>query len=76
MTDKETYNLLSEEDLMEIKILADNDMNCAKTAAAMYVHRNTLIYRLTMIRRKVGLDPRRFWELRELIRIIDKYEGG
>ena len=76
MTDKETYNLLSEEDLMEIKILADNDMNCTKTAAAMYMHRNTLVYRLTMIRRKVGLDPRRFWELRELIRIIDKYEGG
>lgn len=37
-----------------------NGMNVAKTARAMYMHRNTLLYRLNAIRRLTGFDLRNF----------------
>ncbi len=37
-----------------------NGMNVAKTARTMYMHRNTLLYRLNTIRRLTGLDLRNF----------------
>lgn len=37
-----------------------NDLNIQKTADDLYVHRNTLIYRLNKIVEETGYDPRRF----------------
>lgn len=37
-----------------------NDLNIQKTAEAMFVHRNTLIYRLRKIVEECGYDPRKF----------------
>jgi len=37
-----------------------NDLNIQKTAEAMFVHRNTLIYRLHKIVEECGYDPRNF----------------
>jgi DNA-binding PucR family transcriptional regulator len=34
----------------------DNNQNISKTAAALYVHRSTLIERLKRIKRDLGLD--------------------
>lgn len=36
--------------------LFDNDLNVSETARKMYMHRNTLIYRLKKIKRRTGLD--------------------
>jgi len=44
----------------------DNNMNITDTSKAIYVHRNTLIYRLEKIKRFTGLDPRKFSEALQL----------
>ena len=36
------------------------DMKMNRTAEVLHIHRNTLIYRLDQLTRKVGLDPRHF----------------
>ena len=35
-------------------------MNVSKTAESLYVHRNTLVYRLEKVKRLTGLDLRVF----------------
>lgn len=37
-----------------------NDLNVSLTAGKLYMHRNTLIYRLNKIKRLCGLDLRKF----------------
>lgn len=46
--------------MITAKSFLANGMNVAKTARAMYMHRNTLLYRLNAIRRLTGLDLRDF----------------
>ncbi|HHV07106.1 MAG TPA: PucR family transcriptional regulator [Firmicutes bacterium] len=43
------------------QFLADN-MNVSRAAKHLYLHRNTLIYRLSKIQNLTGLDPRNFEE--------------
>ncbi|MCH5147839.1 MAG: helix-turn-helix domain-containing protein [Clostridiales bacterium] len=43
-----------------VNCFLENGMNVAKTARAMYMHRNTLLYRLNAIRRQTGLDLKDF----------------
>ena len=38
----------------------ENDMNISETAKKLYMHRNTLIYRLNKIYVETGLDLRKF----------------
>ncbi|MBO7292656.1 MAG: helix-turn-helix domain-containing protein, partial [Clostridia bacterium] len=38
----------------------ENNLNVSKTAESLYVHRNTLVYRLEKIRKLTGLDLREF----------------
>lgn len=42
------------------KCFLSNGMNVAQTARAMYMHRNTLLYRLNAIKRLTGFDLRDF----------------
>lgn len=46
--------------MITAKSFLANGMNVAKTARSMYMHRNTLLYRLNAIRRLTGLDLRDF----------------
>lgn len=46
--------------MITAKAFLANGMNIAETARSMYMHRNTLIYRLNTIRRLTGLDLRDF----------------
>ena len=46
--------------MVTVKAFLSNGMNMAKTARALYMHRNTLLYRLNVIRRLTGLDLRDF----------------
>lgn len=52
--------LLTEEDLMTVQRFFENDLNVSETARQMYIHRNTLVYRLERIDKILGLDVRRF----------------
>lgn len=51
---------LDDELLMTIELFFENSLNIAATAAALYAHRNTLVYRLGKIKKLTGLDIRVF----------------
>jgi len=38
----------------------DNNLSITQTAQAIYVHRNTLLYRLRRVKEITGLDPKKF----------------
>ena len=38
----------------------ENNLNISETARQLYVHRNTLVYRLERIQKAIGLDIRTF----------------
>ena len=53
--------LFGDEEMMRTaKSFFDNDLNVSKTADAIYMHRNTLMYRLNKIKKLTGLDVKTF----------------
>jgi carbohydrate diacid regulator len=61
-----------------LKAFFANSLNIQKTADALYVHRNTLIYRLNKFTRDTGYDPRKFDDalnLQVALWIAEKAEG-
>ncbi len=50
----------NEEDLRTIFTFFENDLNSSKTAQKLYLHRNTLIYRLDKYHKLTGFDIRKF----------------
>ena len=57
---EKTRRLLNEEMRETIRVFFENDLNLSTTARQLYLHRNTLTYRLDRIRRETGLDLRSF----------------
>lgn len=55
-----SFNNLSTESTNTIKTLFDNGLNIAETARALYLHRNTLVYRLEKFHKESGMDLRLF----------------
>ncbi len=53
---------LDEETLTIIRRFFENNLNISETARQLYLHRNTLVYRLEKIEKQLGLDIRRFEE--------------
>lgn len=51
---------LDEETLSTVNLFFENSLNISETARKMYVHRNTLVYRLEKIQKITGLDVRVF----------------
>ena len=49
-----------EEELTTVFKFFDNNLNISETARQLYIHRNTLVYRLEKIQKKTGLDVRVF----------------
>lgn len=56
----------SQDDMGTICVFFANDLNIAKTAQDLYLHRNTLIYRLDKYQKWSGLDIRKFDEALKL----------
>ncbi len=56
----EAGTAFDEEELTTVYTFFDNNLNISETARKLYVHRNTLIYRLEKIEKKTGLDVRVF----------------
>ena len=52
--------LEDEEAMSTIGKFFENNLNISETARQLYVHRNTLVYRLERIEKSIGLDIRRF----------------
>ncbi len=51
---------LNPEMMETIRAFFRNDLNLSTTARELFIHRNTLIYRLDKIRKETGFDLRRF----------------
>lgn len=49
-----------EEELTTVYTFFDNNLNISETARQLYIHRNTLVYRLEKIQKRTGLDVRVF----------------
>lgn len=57
---RRTAHLFNEETLKTVNMFLAKDLNLSDTARHLYIHRNTLVYRLDKIHRLSGLDLRRF----------------
>ncbi len=57
---RSTSRLFTEEMLETLEMFFKKDLNLSDTARQMYIHRNTLVYRLDKVQRQVGLDLRKF----------------
>lgn len=51
---------LDQETLQTIQCFFENSLNVSETSRKLFVHRNTLVYRLEKIRKLTGLDLREF----------------
>lgn len=52
--------LLDDELLATIEMLFEKELNLTDTAKALFIHRNTLLYRLDKIQKMTGFDLRKF----------------
>lgn len=52
-----------------IRGLADNNLNVTHTAKAIYMSRRNLFRRIERIEKQTGLNPRKFWDLIELMKM-------
>jgi len=57
---KGSIESLDYETLFTIQKFFENNLNVSETSRKLFVHRNTLVYRLEKIRKLTGLDLRRF----------------
>ena len=57
---KNPIDALDQETLFTINKFFENNLNVSETARKLFVHRNTLVYRLEKIKRLTGLDLREF----------------
>ena len=55
-----TDTQFEDEELITVYTFFNNNLNISETARQLYVHRNTLVYRLEKIQKKTGLDVRVF----------------
>ena len=57
---KGSIESLDRETLMTVQCFFENNLNVSETSRKLFVHRNTLVYRLEKIRKITGLDLREF----------------
>lgn len=57
---EEIPDSIDEETLSTINTFLDNNLNVSETSRKLYIHRNTLMYRLEKIEKATGLDIREF----------------
>jgi len=68
-----TYEALDSETLLTIDKFFENSLNGSETSRQLFVHRNTLVYRLDKVEKITGLDLRNFedavlFKLAEMVR--------
>lgn len=72
---KGAYEALDSETLLTIQKFFENNLNGSETSRQLYVHRNTLVYRLDKVQKITGLDLRSFDDavLFKLASMVRKY---
>ena len=69
--DEKARKLMTEEILETIQVFFGNDLSMSATARQMFIHRNTLGYRLDKIRKATGLDLRKFRDAAVFLLIME-----
>ena len=57
---KSSIDCLDQETLVTSNMFFENNLNVSETSRKLFVHRNTLVYRLEKIKKLTGLDLRQF----------------
>lgn len=57
---RKMISALDEKDLELLRVYFDEDMSLARTSERMYIHKNTLQYKLNSIHTRTGFNPRKF----------------
>lgn len=73
---KEYKKLLTGEMLATIDKFFENSLNLSETARQLFIHRNTLVYRLDKIQKIMGLDLRNFHHavtFKIMMMLMDRY---
>jgi carbohydrate diacid regulator len=79
---KGAYEALDGETLLTIQKFFENNLNGSETSRQLFVHRNTLVYRLDKVQKITGLDLRSFddavlFKLASMVRkYLEKQEKG
>ena len=63
---------MNKEDAHIVVAMANHNMNVTDVARAIFAHRNTVLYHLNKVKQETGLDPRRFYDLVELVKIAQE----
>ena len=68
----ENYDILKLSDVQKetIRAYAECDMSATKTAKYMYMCLNGVNYNLKEIKKKTQLDPKRFYDLIKLLKVV------
>ena len=77
LTDENSKEIFSDKEmLLTAEEFLNNSLNVSETARILYLHRNTLIYRLDKIERATGLNIRKFSDavIFRLITYLNKFE--
>lgn len=72
MTSCERRSTMNKEDAHIVIAMANHNMNVTDVARAIFAHRNTVLYHLDKVKRQTGLDPRRFYDLVELVKMAQE----
>lgn len=64
-----------EETLTTVNKFFENNLNVSETSRQLYIHRNTLVYRLDKLQKKTGLDLRNFDDaiIFKIMLMVSKY---
>lgn len=64
-----------EETLMTVSKFFENNLNVSETSRQLYIHRNTLVYRLDKLQKMTGLDLRNFDDaiVFKIMLMVNKY---
>ena len=60
MIPPQAEKVLNDETLETVRVFFQNDLNLSTTARQLFIHRNTLLYRMEKVRKATGLDLRKF----------------
>lgn len=65
---------LSGEEKETILALAESDLRLKPASEKLHYHINTIYYRCDQLKKRTGLDPRRFYDMMTLLEIMEEEE--
>ena len=68
--------MLDDTDRETILGMATHNLNVSEFARKSFCHRNTILYRLSRVRKKTGLDPTKFHDLCKLMELLKEDNDG